>query len=78
MIFSKVNLAFSSLWYSFLMILPDEFSKLRIRYFNSRGANIHPNTAISPNVRIRGRFELGEGSSIGQNSSISGEKLAFL
>lgn len=68
----KIKLAFSSLWFSFLMFLPDEFSKCRVKYYNSKGCKIHKKTSISPNVRIRGYFEMGRGSSIAQNCSISG------
>lgn len=70
---SRIQIAFSSLWFSFLMILPDEFSKFRVRYYNNKGSKINKNVSISPNVRIRGRVEIDEGSSIAQNSSISGE-----
>ena len=69
----KVKLAFSSLWFSILMFLPDEYSRFRVSYYNRRGSRIHKRTSISPNVRIRGLFEMGEGSSIAQNTSISGE-----
>jgi len=69
----KIKLAFSSLWFGLLMILPDEFSKFRVRNYNSKGAKIHKKVSISPNVRIRGKFEMGEGSSIAQNCTISGE-----
>lgn len=70
---NRINLGISSLWFAFLMFLPDEFSKFRVRYYNRRGCKIHKTTSISPNVRIRGRFEMGSGSSIAQNCSISGE-----
>ena len=70
----KIKLAFSSLWFSFLLFLPDEFSKFRVKYYNKKGCRIHKDTQISPNVRIRGRFEMGSGSSIAQNCTISGEK----
>lgn len=70
---NTIKLAFSSLRFEFLLFLPDEFSKFRVRYYNKRGCKIHTRVAISPNVRIRGRFEMGEGSSIAQNCSISGE-----
>lgn len=69
----KIKLAFSSLWFAFLLFLPDEFSKFRIRYYNRKGCKINRNASISPNVRIRGRFEMGAGSSIAQNCTISGE-----
>lgn len=71
----KINLALSSLWFSFLMILPSEFSRLRVRYYNRKGGKIHKSVSISPNVRFRGKIEIGEGSSIAQNSSISGESV---
>jgi acetyltransferase-like isoleucine patch superfamily enzyme len=70
---SKLKLAISSFLYSFILFLPDEFSKYRVRYYNSKGCKIHRRSTISPNVRIRGKFEMGEGSSISQNCSISGE-----
>jgi acetyltransferase-like isoleucine patch superfamily enzyme len=71
----KIKLAFSSLWFSFLMFLPDEFSKFRVQHYNRNGCKIHRITSISPNVRIRGNFEMGRGSSIAQNCSITGEKV---
>lgn len=77
-IFLKIKLAFSSLWFAFLMILPDEFSSLRVRYYNGKGCQINKRVSISPNVRIKGKFEMGEGSSIGQNCSISGESVGVL
>lgn len=70
---NKLKLAFSSLWFAFLLFLPDEFSRLRVFYYNRKGCKIHKNTAISPNVRIKGKFEMGCGSSIAQNCSIGGE-----
>ncbi len=69
-----IKLAFSGFWFSFLLFLPDEFSKFRVRYYNKRGCVIHERTSVSPNVRIKGRFEMGEGSSIAQNCTIAGEK----
>lgn len=69
---SKLLLAFTSIWYSILMFLPDEFSKLRVRYYNSRGCKIHNSCSISPNVRIRGRVIMGEFSSIAQNCTLTG------
>lgn len=63
-----------SLHRAFLLSLPDEFSKYRVSYYNRNGCKIHKRTSISPNVRIRGKFEMGKGSSIAQNCTISGEK----
>lgn len=68
-----IKSALASIWYEFLLLLPAEFSKFRVSYYNKRGCNIHNRTSISPNVRIRGKFEMGEGSSIAQNCTISGE-----
>lgn len=69
----RINLFFSSLWYAFLLFLPDEFSRLRVHYYNRKGCKIHEKVSISPNVRIKGKFVMDEGSSIAQNCSISGE-----
>jgi acetyltransferase-like isoleucine patch superfamily enzyme len=68
----KILLGFSVLWKSILIYLPDEFSKYRVRFYNKRGCKISSSATISPNVRIRGRFEMGSGSSIAQNCSIAG------
>ena len=65
-----VKLAFSSL----LLFLPEEYSRYRVRYYNKKGGKIHQSVSLSPNVRIRGKFEMGYGSSVTQNCSISGEK----
>jgi len=70
----RIKLIFSSLWYAFLLFLPDEFSRLRVHYYNRKGCKIHKCVSISSNVRIRGKFVMDEGSSIAQNCSISGEK----
>jgi len=72
-VFSKMRIIVSGLLFEFFVSLPDELSKFRVMYYNKIGCVIHKNVAISPNVRIRGRFEIGEGSSIAQNCSISGE-----
>lgn len=71
----KIKLILSSLWLSFLLVLPDEFTKFRVRYYNRRGTKIHKDTCISPNVRITGRFEMGKGSSMAQNCTVSGESV---
>jgi acetyltransferase-like isoleucine patch superfamily enzyme len=71
---NKIKLAFSSLWFAFLLFLPDEFSEFRVRYYNRKGCKINRKASISSNVRIKGKFEMGYGSSVAQNCSISGEK----
>lgn len=71
--FNNVRTAFSSIWLELLISLPLEFSKFRIKYYNKRGCKIDSMNFISPNVRITGKFEMGKGSSIAQNCTISGE-----
>ncbi len=71
----KIKLAITSFWFAFLLFLPDEFSKYRVKYYNKKGCKIDQNTSISSNVRIKGKFEMGRGSSIAQNCSISGENV---
>jgi acetyltransferase-like isoleucine patch superfamily enzyme len=69
----KIKIIFYSILYEFFLLLPAEFSKFRVLYYNKKGCKIHKKTSISPNVRIKGKFEMGEGSSIAQNCTISGE-----
>lgn len=69
----KIRRVFSSVWYALLLVLPDEFSKFRIRYYNKRGCQISKKASISPNVRIRGKVSIEEYSSVAQNCTISGE-----
>lgn len=75
---TKIFLAFKSLWFEILMFLPDEFSKFRVKYYNSKGCGIHPTCSISPNVRIRGRVDIGKNSSVAQNCSLSGENRGII
>ncbi|WP_067108572.1 acyltransferase [Sphingopyxis granuli] len=68
----KVGLALQSLFREFILLLPDEFSKFRVRYYNRHGCRISRGASLSPNVRVRGLLEMGAGSSIAQNGSIGG------
>ena len=68
----KIGLAFSSLWREFIVRLPDEYSRFRVCYYNRRGCRIARHVSISPNVRLRGLVEIGKGSSLAQNVSITG------
>jgi acetyltransferase-like isoleucine patch superfamily enzyme len=71
----RIKRIFSNLYFSILMVLPEEFSRFRISFYNSReNCLINKACYISPNVRIKGRFEMGKGSSIAQNCTISGEE----
>lgn len=71
--FSKIRIVCKSTYYTFILFLPNELSPLRVRYYNARGCKIHKRVSIASNVHIKGTFEMGEGSSIAQNCSISGE-----
>jgi acetyltransferase-like isoleucine patch superfamily enzyme len=68
----KISLAFSSLLREFIVGLPDEYSRFRVSYYNRHGCRIARHVSISPNVRLRGLVEIGEGSSLAQNVSIAG------
>lgn len=68
----KTGLALQSLFREFILGLPDEFSKFRIWYYNRHGCKISRGASLSPNVRVRGLVEMGAGSSIAQNGTISG------
>lgn len=53
--------------------LPDEFTFVRRLYYNYKGSKIDEFTSISNNVIIKGKIEMGYGSSIAQNCSIASE-----
>jgi len=69
----KYREVYKALRVEILISLPELFSKWRINYWRKEGCIIGKNVSISPNVRIKGRFEIGNGSSIAQNCTISGE-----
>jgi acetyltransferase-like isoleucine patch superfamily enzyme len=69
---NKIRLALASLYREFILWLPDEFSKYRVRYYNRHGCKIHSLATLSPNVRLRGKVEIGADSSVAQNGSIAG------
>jgi len=73
----QLKLTVSSLIHQFFLSLPAEFSKFRVQHYNRQGCVIHDKVSISPNVRIKGKFEMGKGSSIAQKCTISGENAVF-
>lgn len=77
-ILKKIKLLYSSLHYAFLMSMPQDFSKFRVKYYNKKGCRIDESVQISPNVRIIGNLEIGSDSSIAQNCSISGENVGII
>lgn len=70
--YQKTKLAFASLLREIILWLPDEYSRFRVSYYNRRGCRIARHVSISPNVRLRGNVEIGEGSSLAQNVTITG------
>ena len=68
----KLLLALQSLFREFVLGLPDEFSKVRVWYYNRQGCRIDRHVSLSPNVRLRGLVEIGAGSSVAQNGTING------
>lgn len=71
-VLGKIGVAIFSLWREFIVGLPDEYSRFRVSYYNRRGCRIARHVSISPNVRLRGLVEIGQGSSLAQNVSITG------
>ena len=69
---AKILLALQSLFRGFIVGLPDEFSKFRVRYYNRHGCQIARGASLSPHVTVRGLLVMGKGSSIAQNCSIGG------
>lgn len=67
---SRIN----SGWWALLNIMPDTpmFWRLRIKALRKNGCIIGEGVSISPNVRITGKFMMGNGSSIAHNCTISG------
>ena len=74
-IVSRIKLAFQTIWQEIMVALPSDFSRFRVAYYNERGCSFARYCSISPNVRIKGVVEMGEGSSIAQNCTISGESV---
>jgi acetyltransferase-like isoleucine patch superfamily enzyme len=69
----KYSAVLRAVYTEVLILLPDLFSRWRVKYLRNIGCKIGTNVVISPNVRIKGRFEIGNGSSIAQNCTIAGE-----
>lgn len=63
-----------SVIYNIIINMPDEFTRMRVYFYNKRGCNIHKNTSICSNVRITGKLRMDCGSSIAQNCTISCSK----
>lgn len=55
-----------------MIFLPNEFTKIRVWYYNRHGAKLAKDVSIASNVRIQGKLEMGTGSSISENCTLSG------
>lgn len=74
----KVTLAITSLIRELIIMLPDEFSRVRVAMYNKSGCDIDRHVSLSPNVRIRGNVKIGSGSSVAQNTSINGVNVGIV
>lgn len=73
----KIRFIINELFKSFLIMLPNTytFNRWRTIYYGKKSScKIHKSVSISTNVRIIGRLEIGEGSSIAHNCTLSGFK----
>lgn len=70
---NKIKRLLTILYQSFILVLPQELSFLRVKFYNRKGNKVSKKAFISPNVRITGVFHMDEGSSIAQNCTLSGE-----
>ena len=70
----KIVYIIKELILSFLLIMPNTyfFCKYRAKFYKNLGCIIKKNASISANVRITGKFEMGENSSIAHNCTFSG------
>jgi acetyltransferase-like isoleucine patch superfamily enzyme len=71
----KIIYLLDALYLGFVLVLPNtaSFNRWRAAYYRRHGCKIGDTASIAPNVRIKGKLELGEGSSFAYNCSISGE-----
>jgi acetyltransferase-like isoleucine patch superfamily enzyme len=78
-IFKKIFTIIDKVYLSILTIMPGifPFYNLRRLYFRKNGSVIANNVFISPNVRITGKINIGDGTSIAQNCTLSGENVGI-
>lgn len=72
MIFRNIKNGFHYLIRTVVVLLQEEFTGLRVRYYRKKGFNMHPSVYIASNCNIKGRVSIGEGSSLAHNCSLSG------
>lgn len=70
----KIFFLLDQLYLSILLVLPNihTFNRWRVKYYQSKGCNIHNDSSIAANVRILGKLSMGKGSSIAHNCTLSG------
>lgn len=67
-----IKLAVSSLYKTLIITLQEEFTSIKVKYFQKRGFKIHKNVYIAGNVNLKGKISIDEGSSIAENCVLSG------
>jgi acetyltransferase-like isoleucine patch superfamily enzyme len=69
----KIKVFFSSLQVALLQVLPEEFSILREKYYNSRGFFLSKKCRLSPNVTLRGKVKIGDYSKVDKMTYLFGD-----
>ena len=62
----------SSLYKTVVITLQEEFTSVKVKYFQKRGFSIHKNVYIAANVNLKGKVSIDDGSSIAENCILSG------
>ena len=70
---NKIKVFFSSIHFAFLQALPEEFSVLRVKYYTKRGFAISIKCKVFPDVRLRGKVEIGDYSKIDKMTYLFGD-----
>lgn len=68
----KIKKIWDYLLRSLLVMLQEEFTNFRVRYYNKKGFKIHKSVYIASNVNIKGNVSIDEGSSLAHNCVLSG------
>lgn len=68
----------NGLVYEVILSLPDELSRLRVAYYRYKGLELDQSVILSPNVRIRGKVDIGAHSSVAQNCTITGTRSVII
>jgi carbonic anhydrase/acetyltransferase-like protein (isoleucine patch superfamily) len=72
-IIHKIRVFFISILNAFIQFLPEEFSSVRIWFFNKNGLSISRKARIHPLVTMRGKVIIGDESRIDKMCYILGD-----